>query len=227
MVDDSIWIQPLVVDGWIPATEAANKILSSAQTREKCLKIFQCRIVASRARFWDIPRLIAAEHPKTEKETHVLMEPRITKNSVNHHDNHDRSWCIITNPMFFPRYASRLVAYVLLRPNLKFWLRLAAFVRTRDHCRWQLEGFRCGSFSIALRLAELCQSKFMRFTIDLPFLTIQKSSCHEQIHDFLLKPQSTHWWVHQDIFASQFRRRQALWGALKEPVHSAAFLQTF
>ena len=200
---DGWWFDLDPASGWWmdSTTEAANKILSSAQTREKCLKIFQCRIVASRARFWDIQRLIQRVSKNSKKKHNVLMEPRITKNSVNH----DISWCIITNPMFFPRYASRLVAYVLLRPNLKFWLRLAAFVRTRDHCRWQLQGFRCGSFSIDLRLAELCQSKFMRFTIDLPSIKSYKSSCHEQIHDFLLKPESTHWWVHQDIFASQFR----------------------
>ena len=152
------------------------------------------------SRFWDIQRLIQRAS-KNSKKTRVLMEPRITKNSVNH----DISWCIITNPIFFSQVRFPIGGVCFATPEPQIWLRLAAFVCTRDHCRWQLEGFRCGSFSIALRMAELCQSKFMRFTIDLQFFTIHKSSCHEQIHDFLLKPESTHWWVHQHIFASQFR----------------------
>lgn len=131
MVDDSIWIQPLVGGRWIPATEAANKILSSAQTREKCLKIFQCRIlrVASCESILGYTEIDTKSIQKQQKK-HVSWwsheSPRIQW-IMTYHDASSRI------QFFFPRYASRLVAYVLLRLNLKSdcdWPRLFALVTT-------------------------------------------------------------------------------------------------
>ena len=86
---DGWWFDLDPASGWWmdSTTEAANKILSSAQTREKCLKIFQCRIVASRARFWDIQRLIQRASKNSKKNTCL--------DGATNHQEFSESWHIM------------------------------------------------------------------------------------------------------------------------------------
>ena len=106
------------------------------------------------------------EHPKTAKKNTQCLD------GARNHQEFSESWHIMMHhheSNVFSQVRFPIGGVCFATPEPQIWLRLAAFVRTRDHCRWQLEGFRRGSFSIALRMAELCQSKFMTFTIDLDF----------------------------------------------------------